>query len=171
LLAATFLGLAMPATAQARHLSGFALIRVTPEWRGPVFRTEPAVSADRSIEATPAPTYPWQQIDFRVQPAEYIKAVYDYVLEGNREVDWAVQDNSVRRWYHAPWMHYGDKGREFVRGLTRETLHTGAAAGRRPVELGPQQPHAHKTGRSAFSTRRAATFSARSGPIPTTPIR
>src|SRR5262245_9713911 len=119
LLGATFLVLVMPDTVRAGAFPD-SHDPVPPDWRGAVFRLSQQFPQTDPSKATPAPTYPWQQIDFRTKPAEYIKAVYDYVLEGNREVDWAVQDNAVRRWYHAPWMHYGDKGREFVRGLTRE---------------------------------------------------
>jgi hypothetical protein len=112
--------------------------QVPTNWRGNVFRLSQQFPAADPSKAVPAPTYPWKQYDFRTQPAQYIKAVYDYVQEGNREVDWSVQDNAVRRWYHAPWMHYGDSGREFVRGMTRErTTPAPAQAGK--GELGPQQ--------------------------------
>jgi hypothetical protein len=111
---------------------------VPPNWSGTVFRLSQQFPTSDPSKAMPAPTYPWQQFDFHTQPALYIKAVYDYVQEGNREVDWAVQNNAVRRWYHAPWMHYGDKGREFVRGLTRERT-TPAPLQPGKGELGPQQ--------------------------------
>jgi hypothetical protein len=84
-------------------------------WQGPTFR----LSQDYPSPAAPR-SYPWQQVDFRTQPAAYLGYVWDYILEGNREADWVVQNNSVRKWYHAPWMHFGASGREFVRGLTRE---------------------------------------------------
>ncbi len=106
-------------------------------WRGPIFRLSQDFPTSNPASATPAPTYPWQQYNFRTQPDLYIKAVYDYVLEGNREVDWVVQNNAVRKWYHAPWMHYGDHGREYVRGMTRERTTPAAQAGK--GELGPQQ--------------------------------
>jgi hypothetical protein len=112
--------------------------QVPSSWRGNVFRLSQQFPASDPSKAMPAPIYPWQAFDFRTQPAQYIKAVYDYVQEGNREVDWAVQDNAVRRWYHAPWMHYGDKGREYVRGMTRERT-TPAPAQPGKGELGPQQ--------------------------------
>ncbi|QNH23234.1 hypothetical protein HEP73_04187 [Xanthomonas sp. GW] len=50
----------------------------------------------------------------------YVDAVKTYCLEGNVESDWYVQNNKVRRWYHAPWQHYGPLGREGVHGLTKE---------------------------------------------------
>ena len=43
-----------------------------------------------------------------------------YALEGNTAIDFEVQNNPVRTWYHAPWLDTGCFGREFVHGLTRE---------------------------------------------------
>ena len=51
---------------------------------------------------------------------EYMMAIRDYCFEGNVEVDWLVQNNKVRKWYHMPWQHYGSTGREGIRGLTKE---------------------------------------------------
>jgi hypothetical protein len=42
----------------------------------------------------------------------------------------------VRKWYHAPWLHAGPSGREFIHGLTRERPS-------RPGELGPTQTNQH----------------------------
>jgi len=137
LLGATFLAFAVPATTVAGTFPD-SHDPVPANWRGPVFRLSQQFPTVDPSKATPAPTYPWQQIDFHTKPAEYIKAVFDYVQEGNREVDWAVQSNAVRPWYHAPWMHSGDKGREFVRGLTRERFTPTPRSGE-TGELGPQQ--------------------------------
>jgi hypothetical protein len=113
---------------------------VPRNWSGVVFRLSqdyPAV--DPTIATPPSPAlYPWLGMDFRTQPAAYVKSIYDYVMEGNREVDWAIQNNRVRAWYHTPWMHYGPNGREFMRGLTRErTTPKPAEPGK--GELGPLQ--------------------------------
>ena len=51
---------------------------------------------------------------------DYMMAVRDYCFEGNLEIDWRVQGNKVRKWYHIPWQHYGDTGRESIHGLTKE---------------------------------------------------
>jgi len=51
----------------------------------------------------------------------YLVAVRDYCFEGNLEVEWRGHENPVRKWYHVPWQHYGEKGREGIHGLTRET--------------------------------------------------
>lgn len=50
----------------------------------------------------------------------YMMAVRKYCLEGNVKVDWRVQENAVRHWYHMPWQHYGPFGREGIHGLTKE---------------------------------------------------
>ena len=68
LLGAAFLGLAMPATTQAGTFPD-SHDPVTPDWGGPVFRLSQQFPQTDPSKATPAPTYPWQQIDFRVQPA------------------------------------------------------------------------------------------------------
>ncbi|SEI17811.1 hypothetical protein [Pseudomonas asplenii] len=50
----------------------------------------------------------------------YMNEVKNYCLEGNIEVNWDVQKNKVRQWYHMPWQHYGPLGREGIHGLTKE---------------------------------------------------
>jgi hypothetical protein len=97
-------------------------------WSGPVFR----LKQDYPQTLPPLGSRPWQAFDFRTQPNDYLRAVLDYAMEGNRQVDFVVQDNTVRGWYHAPWMHAGPAGREFIRGLTRERPS-------RPGELHPGQ--------------------------------
>ena len=51
---------------------------------------------------------------------EYMMAIRDYCFEGNLDVDWRVEKNNVRKWYHIPWQHYGPSGRESIHGLTKE---------------------------------------------------
>lgn len=62
----------------------------------------------------------WPSIDYASDPEGYAAAVLAYCLEGNVAVDFRVQQNSVRDWYHAPWLHWGENGREWHHGLTRE---------------------------------------------------
>ena len=68
--------------------------------------------------------YPWKAIDYKTRPVAYAEAVLKYCLQGNREVDFRVQENQVRKWYHAPWLHADGRvagnGREYHHGLTRE---------------------------------------------------
>lgn len=99
-----------------------------PDYEGMVF----ALSQDYPTEEPPAEAMPWDSIDFFTNPLPYARAVLDYGVEGNLDVDWVVQENPVRTWYHAPWMHPGCGGREYIRGMTRERSS-------RPGELHPQQ--------------------------------
>jgi hypothetical protein len=82
------------------------------------------LSQDYPQTLPPPENYPWKAIDFRTRGFDYLRAVLAYVYEGNLPVPgqagWEVQRNSVRKWYHAPWMHHDRNGREFIRGLTRE---------------------------------------------------
>ena len=75
-----------------------------------------------TTDPSPSLDQPWKAIDFRQQPAAYMKAVIDYCYEGNLEVEFRGQDNATRKWYHAPWLHPGPNGREFTHGLTGERL-------------------------------------------------
>jgi hypothetical protein len=97
-------------------------------WTGPVFKlrqdyptTQPAVGPQ-----------PWKSFSFKTQPILYLKSVLSYCEEGNVDVDWQLERNTVRNWYHAPWLHTTPNGREFVRGLTGERSS-------RPHELAPTQ--------------------------------
>lgn len=71
-------------------------------------------------QSEPPAESPWKGIDFKENPGDYLRALRDYVYEGNLNADWQGQENTVRRWYHVPWLHLGDRGRECRRGLTRE---------------------------------------------------
>ncbi len=81
---------------------------------------------------------PWLAINPFLDPARYMDAVLSYSLEGNIDVDFKGQDNAIRKWYHAPWLHDDghrfvpedergehyrgmlNAGREALRGMTRE---------------------------------------------------
>ncbi len=76
-------------------------------------------------------------IDYTKDWKAYADAVFNYILEGNIHGegvsnDFYLEDNKVRRWYHVPWQHFGDNGREGIHGLTAE----GPEA---PLTLGPDQ--------------------------------
>lgn len=69
--------------------------------------------------------FAWKKIvttpeEFKTKWKEYLFAALTYAYEGNVENDWVVQKNTRRRWFHAPWMHAGSTGREFLHGLTVE---------------------------------------------------
>lgn len=103
-------------------------------WTDPKF----VLSQDYPQTMPPDEAYPWATIDFKKHPQDYLKAVIKYCYEGNItaggniELDFVPQNNAVRKWYHAPWLHYGGNGREFVHGLTGER-------GSKPFELSATQ--------------------------------
>lgn len=80
---------------------------------------------------------PWEAIDFRAEPEKYLWAILQFGYDGNLEVNFEVQKNAKRPWFHAPWLHFGANGREFVRGLTRERSS-------RPFELAPTQTEQYR---------------------------
>lgn len=97
-------------------------------WSGPVFEANFAFPT-----ALPADTAtPWETINYTTQPDAYLTAVLSYVLEGQDKSTWLLKNNTVRQWYHMPWMGPGASGREFIHGLTRERSS-------RKLELGPKQ--------------------------------
>jgi hypothetical protein len=102
------------------------------DWTGPTFELSQAYPKS----PPPKTVHPWELVDFRSDPQAYLAALIDYCFEGNEEVDFVVQKNARRTWYHAPWLHYGANGREFVRGLTRERTS-------RPYELAATQTQAY----------------------------
>jgi hypothetical protein len=68
---------------------------------------------------------PWKQVDFMTDPDGYALAVRDYAFDGfvhrgEMDKDFRPEFNDTRNWYHMPWMHVGPRGREGIRGLTRE---------------------------------------------------
>ena len=87
-----------------------------PGWTGPVFQ----LRQDYPTSPPPAEGLSWKAFDYKTQPIQYVQSVLQYAYEGNTAVDWQVERNMTRNWYHAPWMHHGNQGRELVHGLTRE---------------------------------------------------
>jgi hypothetical protein len=90
-----------------------------PGWAGPVFK----LSQGYPTSLPSAGARPWLQFDFKnpAQAKQYLNAVLNYCLEGNTANNFAdVSTNTVRKWYHAPWLDVGPKGREFIHGMTKE---------------------------------------------------
>jgi hypothetical protein len=95
----------------------FGFLPAPGAYTGPVFK----LSQDYPAEPPPAASLPpFMQMDFQKDWRNYMLAVRSYCFEGNTGVDWRVEDNTVRRWYHIPWQHYGPSGREGIHGLTKE---------------------------------------------------
>ena len=71
--------------------------------------------------------------DFQKDWRTYMLQVRDYCFEGNIQVDWRVENNKVRNWYHMPWQDYGPAVREGIHGLTKEApLSAGQLAATQP---------------------------------------
>ena len=103
------------------------------DWTGATFSLSQAYPATEPS----AGVLPWASINPKTEPEKYMKAVIDYSFDGNIEHEFVVQQNSLRRGYHAPWMHWGPGGREFVHGLTRERVS-------KPFELAATQTTAQR---------------------------
>ncbi|KAK3984631.1 hypothetical protein QBC44DRAFT_276908 [Cladorrhinum sp. PSN332] len=63
---------------------------------------------------------PWLKVDFRTDPVRYCQIIKEYCWEGNSNNNFNIHKNTIRPWYHAPWMHWSENGREPVNGLTFE---------------------------------------------------
>jgi hypothetical protein len=111
-------GSALGQTAPA--ITGFPDAREppTPGWKGPVFR----LSQSYPTTLAAPENYPWKKFNPKTQPEDYLRAVLAYAIEGNDAVDWDGASNTVRKWYNAPWLHWGRNGREFIHGLTYERV-------------------------------------------------
>lgn len=86
------------------------------EYDGELF----TLSQDYPTEEPTGELPPFFQTDFKKDWRTYMMQVREYCFEGNTAVDWRVEKNKVRRWYHMPWQHYGGRGREAIHGITQE---------------------------------------------------
>ena len=107
-------------------------------WRDHVFRANFAFPSKARLEVRP-----WDAINFRSAPSDYLNAVLHYAMEGQDLEHWNLRRNKIRRWVHVPWLGPGVNGREFIHGLTR---------GRdlKPRELGPKQLRCRQNWALAF---------------------
>lgn len=107
-------------------------------WRGHVFTPSFKFPTKPNVEP-----YPWQSISFRKEPERFLRELLAYTLDGQDRIDWNLEANKRRRWYHMPWLGPGANGREFIHGLTR---------GRdlAPGELGNAQTACHQNWAIAF---------------------
>jgi hypothetical protein len=119
-----------PGTSPAALAFRDSVDEAPPGWSGPKFKLSHGYPSAR-----PTCNAPWlkRKVSFTDRKqvwnagwAGYIKDIVDYVREG-QEVD--LPDNvgfrsevaGQTRWFHVPWMAYdGQRGREFVHGLTNE---------------------------------------------------
>jgi hypothetical protein len=91
-----------------------------PGYSGPTFQLSQAYPESLVPEAGPWMTVPIAGLSADEGARAYLAAVYGYVTQGNVEADWIAQKNTVRPWFHAPWLDTTANGREFIHGLTHE---------------------------------------------------
>lgn len=102
------------------------------EYKGPLFE----LSQDYPTQMPPKNAMPgFFKTDFRQDWRAYMDEARAYCFEGNTDVEWRGQENTVRPWFHMPWQDYGDNGREGIHGLTLE-------ASVRPGQLAEDQKYA-----------------------------
>ncbi|MFT4314285.1 MAG: hypothetical protein AB3P11_04245 [Wolbachia pipientis] len=89
--------------------------KIPSDYRGKIFKIKTDYPSEISNEERP-----WEYISFKEEPQKYAYTILEYIYNGNIDCDFNLYCNKVANWYHAPWMHYGITGREFVNGLTRE---------------------------------------------------
>lgn len=104
---------------------------IPESYKGEVFR----LSQDYPKTRPQPENYPWLKFKPKTEASAYLRAVLEYAVEGNDVSNWTGSENPTRKWYHAPWLHYGRNGREFVHGLTHERVS-------QPFELSPMQSRA-----------------------------
>ncbi len=85
-------------------------------YSGPLFVLSQNYPAQKPT--TPLPSF--LSMKFKDDWKGYMMKVRDYCFEGNTEVDFRVEHNKTRAWYHMPWQDYGPAGREGIHGLTKE---------------------------------------------------
>jgi hypothetical protein len=120
--------LSLAQTTKSQNALSNSLDPIPSGWTSKVF----ALSKNYPINMPVNQVKPWKVYNFKTQPLQYINALKSYVLQGNIQKDWILQNNTVRKWYHTPSMIWGPNGREFINGLTRERSS-------RPKELHPNQ--------------------------------
>lgn len=99
-----------------------------PGWQGPVFK----LSHDYPKAKPDCSDAPWlkRNVSFTNPKPEwkdweaYVQDIVNYVKAGqdpNLANGWNIKVGNETRWFHVPWMAYdGQRGREFVHGLTNE---------------------------------------------------
>ena len=91
-----------------------------PGYTGSMFQLSQTYPDSFVSEQSPWMAVPTSGLATSSGAKAYLEAVYNYVTDGNVEAGWIAQNNTVRPWFHAPWLDPGPNGREFIHGLTQE---------------------------------------------------
>ncbi len=118
------------ATADKTPFPDFGYLPPPNEYSGPVFK----LSQDYPDAVPNGPLPEFFETDYKKDWRKYLEQVQAYCFEGNTEVDFRVEYNKTRAWYHMPWQHFSltGSGREGIHGLTQE-------APVQPFQLAPTQ--------------------------------
>jgi hypothetical protein len=130
----------------------FGYMLPATEYDGPIFKL-----SQNYPDTLPSDIPSFLSIDYKKDWKSYLEKAQDYCFEGNTDVDFRVENNQVRKWYHMPWQHTSNNGREGIHGLTQE-------APVKKYQLAPTQtiqPPARLP--SAFTTILPATRSEKCG--------
>jgi hypothetical protein len=87
-------------------------------WSGDTFRLSQNYPAE--LPKAPGGGYPWDKVDFRTKPSDYLNALLGYCMDGMEDAKFVAQANKKHSWYHAPWLDAGYGGREFLHGLVMD---------------------------------------------------
>lgn len=142
LLPSAFFGGEVWAQKPQERFPDFGFLVSPGQYQGPVFQlSQNYPPAKPDAAKLPAffgklPKAPFTN-DFKLW-RDYMLAVRDYCFEGNTDIDFRVEKNKTRAWFHIPWQHYGDSGREGIHGLTKE-------APVQPGQLAPGQGQPNAT--------------------------
>ena len=104
------------ATSTQEPFPDFGFMLSPKQYSGEVFK----LSQNYPTEVPNDPKPAFFNIDFKTDWRNYLLEVQKYCFEGNTEVDFRVEKNNKRAWYHMPWQHYTNNGREGFHGLTKE---------------------------------------------------
>jgi hypothetical protein len=117
-----------PSTAQCSgRFPDFIVPSTMASSAGPWFKLSQAYPS-----TVPVGDAPWLNIDFTggVNGANaYLYALRDYAFGGMIEAEFRPENNSVRPWFHMPFMNFGPGRREPIRGLTSERVVIGPELG------------------------------------------
>jgi hypothetical protein len=85
------------------------------EYSGPVFQL-----SQNYPDTLPSTVPAFLSVDYKKDWRGWLEKAQDYCFEGNLDIDFRIEKNPLRKWYHMPWQHTGPNGREGFHGLTQE---------------------------------------------------
>jgi hypothetical protein len=72
------------------------------------------------VRPNPNDPQPWETVDFRAKPADYMNAVLSTAKTSFKIADRKLVGTGQEEWWISQWLDYGNSGREPLMGLTKE---------------------------------------------------